>query len=175
MPPLTASKAAASAQGASIVHAYVSTPHRLSAHATAPMLVAAFHRPVRSAGLSSPIDSPLCNPRVLGGNTGTKRSSFVLIWTACPRHSASALSISCPRQRRPRRVGRGERTQRSEWRGWWAFFVLVALDGTNEGRDLARHDLRQLVGAWLGSDRPAEMLGRGSRSQPYAVEKQQIF
>ena len=44
---------------------------------------------------------PLCDPMGFVGTTGRKRISSNLIWTACPRHSDSARSISCPRQRRP--------------------------------------------------------------------------
>ena len=117
MPPLAAPGAAVSAQRAFIVHAYVSTTYRLSAHPTAPMLVAALPSPGSIGGASSPATRILCGLKVLEGTTGTKHGSSILSWTACPRPSDSAVSISCPRQRRPRRVGPGQRTQRSEQRG----------------------------------------------------------
>ena len=104
MPPLTAPRTATSAQRASIVHLYVSTTYRLSAHPTASTLVTTFPSPGSIGGVPPPATRPLCGPKVLGWTTGTKRFSSILIWTACPRHSGSALSISCPRQRRPRRV-----------------------------------------------------------------------
>lgn len=167
MPPLTASKAAASAQGASIVHAYVPTPYGLSAHPTASMLVTAFPSPGSIGGVPPPATRPLCGRKVLGGTTGTKRFSSILSWTACPRHSNSALSIS--EAALARWSGSAHATIRTA--RVMGFFALVALEGTDEGRDLARRDLRQLLGAWLGRDQRTEMLGQVRRSPAICGQK----